>query len=113
MLTRLCIDGFKNLIGVDLCLGPFTCIAGANAVGKSNLFDAILFLRALMDQPIVEAAMAVRDQRGAATELRHLFTQTATGLLRPIRLEVEMLVPGEGRDYLDQPAEAKTTFLVY
>jgi hypothetical protein len=61
----------------------------------------------------VEAAMAVRDQRGAATELRHLFTQTATGLLRPIRLEVEMLVPGQGRDYLDQPAEAKTTFLVY
>ena len=113
MLTRLRVDGFKNLIGVDLPLGPFTCIAGANAVGKSNLFDAILFLRALMDRPIMDAAMAVRDERSAATDIRHLFTQTTRGSLRPIRIEVEMLVPSRGQDYLDQPAEAKTTFLVY
>jgi AAA15 family ATPase/GTPase len=38
MLTRLRVNGFKNLIDVDLHFGPFTCIAGANAVGKSNLF---------------------------------------------------------------------------
>lgn len=113
MLTRLRVDGFKNLIGVDLPLGPFTCIAGANAVGKSNLFDAVLFLRALMDKPIMDAAMAVRDEPGSSTDIRHLFTQTAQGSLRPIRLAVEMLVPSHGRDYLDQPAEAKTTFLVY
>ncbi|NJK82768.1 MAG: hypothetical protein HC912_02110 [Saprospiraceae bacterium] len=28
---------------VDIQFGPFTCIAGANATGKSNLFDAIPF----------------------------------------------------------------------
>lgn len=40
MLTRLKIRGFKNLVDVDVAFGPFTCIAGANGVGKSNLFDA-------------------------------------------------------------------------
>ena len=41
MLTRLKVSGFKNLVDVDVPLGPFTCIAGANGTGKSNLFDAI------------------------------------------------------------------------
>jgi predicted ATPase len=113
MLTRLRVNGFKNLIGVDLYFGPFTCIAGANAVGKSNLFDAILFFRSLMEMPIMDAAMAVRDDRGSMADVRHLFTQTADGSCLPITLEAEMLVPAEGADYLDQPAEAKTTFLVY
>ena len=43
MLTRLQVSGFKNL-DVDIRFGPFTCIAGANGTGKSNLFDAIQFL---------------------------------------------------------------------
>ena len=47
MLTRLKVSGFKNLVGVDVRFGPFTCIAGANGIGKSNLFDAIAFLGAL------------------------------------------------------------------
>ncbi len=113
MLTRLRVSGFKNLIDVDLHFGPFTCIAGSNAVGKSNLFDVILFLKALMDAPITDAAMAVREERGSVSDIHHLFTQTAKGVCLPIKVEAEMLVPGEGSDYLDQPAEAKTTFLVY
>jgi hypothetical protein len=113
MLTRLKVNGFKNLIGVDLYFGPFTCVAGANAVGKSNLFDAILFLRALMDMPIMDAATAVRGDQGAGSDVRHLFTQTSQGICLPIEIEAEMLVPGEGSDYLDQPAEAGTTFLIY
>lgn len=40
MLTRLEVDGFKNLVGVEVDFGPLTCIAGPNSVGKSNLFDA-------------------------------------------------------------------------
>ena len=40
MLTRIEIDGFKNLLGFSAEFGPFTFIAGPNAVGKSNLFDA-------------------------------------------------------------------------
>lgn len=43
MLTRLKVNGFKNLLDVDIRFGPFTCIVGGNGVGKSNLFDAIHF----------------------------------------------------------------------
>ncbi|MGB3570927.1 MAG: AAA family ATPase, partial [Phormidesmis sp.] len=52
MLTRLRISGFKNLVDVDIRFGPFTCIAGTNGVGKSNLFDAIRFLSSLADRPL-------------------------------------------------------------
>ena len=41
MLTRFEVSGFKNLRDVVVDFGPFTCIAGPNGVGKSNLFDAI------------------------------------------------------------------------
>lgn len=34
-------------------------MAGANGVGKSNLFDAIYFLSALADKSLLEAALAV------------------------------------------------------
>ena len=51
VLTRLKVEGFKNLDRIDVRLGPFTCVAGPNGVGKSNLFDAISFLAALADKP--------------------------------------------------------------
>ena len=64
MLTRLKVSGFKNLVDVDVRFGPFTCIAGPNGTGKSNLFDAIRFLSALSDQTFMDAAMSVRDEKG-------------------------------------------------
>ena len=69
MLTRLEVDGFKNLDRIDVRLGPFTCIAGPNGVGKSNLFDAISFLAALAGRPRVEAASTVR-RRGIPARRR-------------------------------------------
>src|ERR1035438_3796960 len=71
MLTRLKVTGFKNLVDVDVRFGPFTCIAGINGVGKSNLFDAIMFLSALADRPFLEAARSVRE--GRTTDLQNLF----------------------------------------
>ena len=41
MLTRLEVDGFKNFLNFSVDFGPFTCIAGRNGVGKSNIFDVI------------------------------------------------------------------------
>ena len=67
MLTRLRVQGFKNLLDVDIRLGPFTCIAGKNAVGKSNLFDAIRFLHLLTQHPIMEAVKLLRETKGRST----------------------------------------------
>jgi AAA15 family ATPase/GTPase len=70
MLTRLKVSGFKNLVDVEIRFGPFTCIAGPNGVGKSNVFDAIRFLSALADRSLIEAALSVRAEGGRAADLR-------------------------------------------
>jgi len=69
ILTRLKVDGFKNLVGVDVHFGPFTCVAGPNGVGKSNLFDAIRFLSALTEKPLMEAALSVRGEEERTSDL--------------------------------------------
>src|SRR5438067_12890900 len=73
MLTRLKVNGFKNLVDVDVRFGPFTCIAGVNGSGKSNLFDAIRFLAALAEKPLVEAALSGRDEGSSIADIRNLF----------------------------------------
>ena len=74
MLTRLKVSGFKNLVDVDIRFGPFTCVAGPNGVGKSNLFDAIRFLSAISaDQPLIEAA-EVSPARGGPPTCTTCFT---------------------------------------
>ena len=73
MLTRLKVTGFKNLVDVDVRFGPFTCIAGANGVGKSNLLDAIRFLSALASSTLMDAAVSVRAEGGRAADVRSLF----------------------------------------
>lgn len=113
MLTRLRVTGFKNLKDVDVRFGPFTCIAGGNAVGKSNLFDAIMFLSALADTPVMESAMSVRDKSGRSTDIRTLFHATSGGHARRMSFDVEMIIPQGGVDDLGQRAEASTTFLEY
>lgn len=113
MLTRLTVHGFKNLVDVDLRFGSFTCIAGTNGVGKSNLFDAITFFGSLADKTFVDAARGVRDEQGRTTELRSLFTKTRDGAREEMSFTAEMVVPRESEDDLGQSAEASITFLRY
>lgn len=114
MLTRLKVHGFKNLVDVDVSFGPFTCIAGVNGVGKSNLFDAITFLAAIANKPLIEAAQEIRDEQARSTDIRSLFFHVEDEMAESqIRFEAEMLVPRQGEDDLRQHAEATTTFLRY
>lgn len=113
MLTRLKVSGFKNLVDVDVRFGPFTCIAGANGVGKSNLFDAIRFLSMTADHTLVEAAQSIRDEAGRSGDLRDVFHQVGDRITGNIVLEAEMIIPASGEDRLGQPAAATTTFLRY
>ena len=113
MLTRLKVSGFKNLVGVDVRFGPFTCVAGANAVGKSNLFDAIKFLSALANDTLIDAALSVRDEEGRTTNVRSLFHQVGDDYAEQMSFEAEMIIPREGVDDLGQRAEATITFRLF
>lgn len=113
MLTRLRVSGFKNLVDVDVRFGAFTCIAGANGVGKSNLFDAIRFLSALANLPLIEAALTVRDEEGKTGDVRSLFHRVGETYANEMSFEAEMIVPNEGEDDLGQKAKASITFLRY
>lgn len=113
MLTRLRVRGFKNLVDVEVSFGPFTCIAGANGVGKSNLFDAITFLSALSEKTLIEAAFSVRSESARAGDVRSIFRHVHDAWADEVSFEVDMLVPSEGRDDLGQRATATSTFLRY
>lgn len=113
MLTRLKVNGFKNLVDVDVRFGPFTCIAGANGVGKSNLFDAIIFLSALAEKPLLDAAKSVRDEEGRTSDVRSLFHRVGDTVAQEMTFEAEMIVHREGIDDLGQTANASITFLKY
>lgn len=93
MLTRLKVSGFKNLVDVDVRFGPFTCIAGGNGAGKSNLFDAIEFLNALARMNLNEAALSIRDAESHSKNIRALFHQYGEVYSDRISFEVEMRVP--------------------
>ena len=113
MLTRLRVSGFKNLVDVDVRFGPFTCIAGANGAGKSNLFDAIRFLGSLADHTLLDAALSVRDMAGKSGNVRDLFHRVGTRYDDKISFEAEIVIPPEGEDDLGQPAKAAITLLRY
>ena len=113
MLTRLKVSGFKNLMHVDVRFGPFTCIAGVNGVGKSNLFDAIRFLALLADLPLMDAAAGVRQERQRSPDVRGLFFHRGDEYAPSILFEVEILVPRSAVDDLGKTGEAKATFLQY
>jgi predicted ATPase len=113
MLTRLRVTGFKNLVDVDISFGPFTCIAGANGVGKSNLLDAIVFLSALADGPLLDAALSVRDQGAKTGDIRGLFHHVGNHFDEEMTFEAEMIIPESGTDDLGQEAKASATFVQY
>ena len=113
MLTRIRLQGFKSFKDTEVRFGPFTCIAGANGVGKSNLFDAIQFLRDLTEFPIIEAASRVRDPSGKTGDIRAIFTQGKIEQPPDVRIEADFIVPGRVYDEFNREAFPAATFLRY
>ena len=113
MLTRLKVKGFKSLEDIEVMFGPFTCIAGPNGVGKSNLFDAILFLKDLADTSIIDAATGIRNKNRHRANISSLFTQTETSQAQRMEFEVDMLVGDEVFDDFGRKGNPKVTYLTY
>lgn len=113
MLTRLRIKGFKNLRDVDLHFGPFTCIAGRNGVGKSNLFDAITLMSDLASMPVMKAALKVRGTNGRLADVDSLFMRDRSGQAKSIEFVAEMIVASSVVDDFDREAKPTSTFVEY
>lgn len=108
MITKIELNGFKTFSNFQMEFTPLTVIAGTNASGKSNLFDALQLLSHLAE---FDLKTAFRNQRGEAIEL---FTQYSDGTYASeITLAVEMLVDKEVRDNWGGEATLKFTRLRY
>ena len=95
MITYIKINGFKSFQNFEMEFTPLTIVAGVNAAGKSNLFDALRLLSRLAEVDRIHTAFR-EEQRG---EMRELFTQYDEGECADVmEFEVEMLV---NRDITD------------
>jgi len=111
MLLRLHVKGFKNLRDVEIRFGPVTCFVGPNGVGKSNIFDAIQFLRALADHDIQTAAQSIRSPQKGAFGPQDLFWRGDNN--DRMSFSADMLVPKEVVDDFGRTARPATTLLRY
>jgi predicted ATPase len=108
MITYLKINGFKSFHNFEMHFTPLTIVAGANASGKSNLFDALKLLSRLAE---TDLKTAFSEQRGNPYEL---FTQYSEEIYAPeMEFWVEMLVNRTIKDNWGGEAELNTTRLRY
>lgn len=105
MLTRFEVDGFKNLRNLAIDLGPYTCVAGANAIGKSNLFDALQFLALTGSRTLNEAAIKIRGNGG---DVRDIFAPGGK-----MSFSAEMITEKEFEDSFGKSITADQTYLRY
>lgn len=109
MITYLKITGFKSFHNFEMEFTPLTVIAGANASGKSNLFDALMLLASLAETDNLKKAFS--KQRG---EFIELFTQyNGQDYATQIEFVVEMLVNKHIKDVWGNETELQYTRLRY
>ena len=113
MLTRLEVNGFKNLVDFALDFGPYTCIAGPNGVGKSNIFDAIRFLSLLTECTINQAALQIRNAGEDTGDIADLFFSGSGERHERIEFAAEMIVGRRVSDDFGRKVEPSSSFLRY
>ncbi len=109
MITYIKINGFKSFQNFEMEFTPLTVIAGTNASGKSNLFDALKLLSKLAESDKLQNAF--KQQRGEMGELFTLFDGENRADL--IELSVEMLLNKKIVDAWGASAELRYTRLRY
>lgn len=110
MITKIEINGFKSFYEFEMEFSPLTVIAGTNASGKSNLFDALHLLSNLAKTDL-RSAFSNKQLRGEVSEL---FTKYTDDISAPqIQLAVEMLVPRTIKDNWGGVANVKTPRMRY
>lgn len=89
MIKRIKIRDFKSIREIDLELGPITVLVGRSGTGKSNLVQAIRFLRNLL----LNHSQAVEYESG-------WWKIVPVGESKPKpTIEVSFTIPGEEEEY--------------
>ena len=108
MITFIRITGFKSFQNFEMTFTPLTIVAGANASGKSNLFDALKLLSRLAE---TDLKTAFSEQRGNPIEL---FTQYGENLYATeMDFTVEMLLNRNIKDNWGGESKLNNTRLRY
>lgn len=108
MITRIEIDGFKSFRNFQMEFSPLTVIAGANASGKSNLFDALHLLSHLAEMDLKTAFSRLRG------EPIEQFTYYGDGeYAEEMSFVIDLLVDQQVKDNWDSKATLTYTRLRY
>ncbi|MDO4899032.1 AAA family ATPase [Actinomyces sp.] len=102
MLTHFEVTGFKNLVDVKVDFGRFTCITGPNAVGKSNLLNAIEFLALLSCNSFHDACVQVRPTAQQQVDVASLLSANVLAGTANLCLAAEMILPPRAEDEFGQ-----------
>jgi len=109
MITYIYIDGFKAFREFEIYLTPLTVVAGTNASGKSNLFDALALLSSLAAG--VNLSDVMTGKRGEGDEL---FTQYHDGSrAKEMTFKVDLLLKANYSDELKQKGKLDCPRLRY
>ncbi len=82
IITQIRLENWRNFVSVDAPLQQRTFIIGPNASGKSNLLDAVRFLRDVATEGLNRAL----EQRGGISKVRSLADRQAPGITLDVSL---------------------------
>ena len=94
IISRLKLTNWRNFTEVDVPLRDRVFIIGPNASGKSNLLDAIRFLRDIAKREGGGLQAAVR-QRGGVRQVRSLSAHSGRGVGVEVHLSSDADEPAE------------------
>lgn len=105
-ITRLKLHNWRNFRDIDIELQRRVFIVGANATGKSNLLDALRFLRDVAKDDGGGLRTAVRRRQS----FRHVRSLMARGTDNYLAITVEVATaPGEAAEWLYELAIRQET----
>ncbi|WP_162678617.1 ATP-binding protein [Actinomyces sp. 565] len=107
------MTGFKNLVGVAVDFGPFTCITGPNAVGKSNLLNALEFLSLLSCNSFHDACAQVRPTAQQQFDASALLAAEVLAGRGHLTLAAEMILPPRAEDEFGQAVVPSCGYVRY